>query len=590
MHLIGSPYSKDIYACDARNGSSIGTESISTGRTSSTTKSISLVSGSDLHKMQIPHRTSGLLLASMAALLLLAVLVLSGCDSGSAGGSTPTVTPVGSAYKTDNTPTITTVDNLGQATPIMSSGDQTGSATDGSTGVTGLDANMAPVVENWIASQDIPYRNLSGKVISQDDAFATIQVNVEMRKSADSPWLSYQGEMELKEVNGVWQKSKVSELVSEQLQATQTALVTATAVAMDIAEAKAYTQTALEGLPVKDIQMLSPTEGWAVGGLVQKYNGGVVWHLLNAKWVPEYYRGNIVESIGMISNKEGWVIASGPNLRAGTMGFVTAYRYIDGAWIAEPSATAATSATGSVVSGADGKGYTLANLDSSALATQMLSPSEGWAVSRSYIVHYIGGRWQVQLSPVKDVVLSDISFSAPNDGWVVGDTAVMHWDGDTWTSQSITEPLLKVSTLPSGDAWAIGAHSVEHYTKGGKWESVSGLSQFVDNYTQLTDIAAMPSGEVWVSGYTQGYADNETFVLHYHDNSWTKSLRLPNTKADNSTGVKAVNNKILTLSMLSSGSGWAGGEADTDGNRMGLLIELKNGNWSTYAWPTSAQP
>jgi hypothetical protein len=464
---------------------------------------------------------------SIVILLVVIVLMLAGCG-GPEGQSTilPTSQPVASA---------------------------TGDATDGSDGsssANGLEPDMARIVERWVGEWGVPYRNVSGKVVSQDEAFATIDVTVELRETSESPWLTYYGTIELKRVSGVWQKNKAGELTSPEAQATQTAVGTAQAIETAEAEAKVYTETALSGrMPVEDIHLLSPDTGWAVGGSDMSY--GIVWRLEAGKWVPEHYGGaRYPQAVGMASEDDGWLITDAP------------YRYRDGSWVVTEA---------------------LSNAVGSALEIEMLSPTEGWAVTEKYILlHFTGGRWQSVPLSVEGKYPKDIAFSSPTEGWIVGKDLLLKWDGAEWTEEEVAESFVRIEALPSGEAWALGESSVWRYTEDKGWEGVAGFEELLPSLsaTTFTDLDVLSSGDVWVSGYNDRYNAGETFVLRYENGGWKKIFTLPDANA-------YVFSRILTLDIASPTEGWAGGSSSKNRANSGFMLQYKNGEWTVYDGATN---
>lgn len=126
-----------------------------------------------------------------------------------------------------------------------------------------------------------------------------------------------------------------------------------------------------------DVLMLSPTEGWAVGGnpgrTLKHISGppyGLILHYYNGVWedqahipAPANSSYFMLSSVAMVSSSKGWIV--------GMNG--TILRYQAGAWTQVASPT--TKDLSSVV---------------------MLSATEGWAVGiQSTLLHYVNGAWNL---------------------------------------------------------------------------------------------------------------------------------------------------------------------------------------------------
>ncbi|HEX8727204.1 MAG TPA: hypothetical protein VF739_01190, partial [Ktedonobacterales bacterium] len=86
---------------------------------------------------------------------------------------------------------------------------------------------------------------------------------------------------------------------------------------------------AATGVSISDLAMVSPTEGWAVGGIFGSNTYGVVLHFKDGDWSEEpFHPRGVLSAIAMVSPTEGWAVGGDttPN------GAVTILHYSDGAW------------------------------------------------------------------------------------------------------------------------------------------------------------------------------------------------------------------------------------------------------------------
>ncbi len=177
-------------------------------------------------------------------------------------------------------------------------------------------------------------------------------------------------------------------------------------------------------LDLASISLVSPGEGWAVGG------SGIMLHLHDGTWseVPRVTTNplNVVE---MLSADEGWAAGSDVILH-----------YQNGTWtVAE----------------------TPHPISIDALA--MVSPVEGWAVGGYVTLHYLNGRWDI-VDPLPSTAAMGTRYMAlaavsANDVWAVGlNGQIAHYDGTHWSSvpSGTSDQLYDLSVRGPNDIWAAG--------------------------------------------------------------------------------------------------------------------------------------
>lgn len=181
-------------------------------------------------------------------------------------------------------------------------------------------------------------------------------------------------------------------------------------------------------LAVRDVTMVNPDLGWAVGDFnILKYEEG--------KWTPVLYKvegytdryesptkAAFILGVSALTPDEGWAVARGAVLH-----------YTGGKWTIE---------AGSTLNG-DEQPIELKGL----LDVQMLSADDVWAVGaenpkktgnlvdeKSVIVHYTQGEWRRVEHPVLDGRLSAIDMVSPQEGWAVGfGGAILHYKDGIWS-------------------------------------------------------------------------------------------------------------------------------------------------------------
>src|SRR5689334_8391998 len=240
----------------------------------------------------------------------------------------------------------------------------------------------------------------------------------------------------------------------------------AVACALTAAPASAATWTNVpsqavgSGSALDDVDALSATSAWAVGGngdgIVERYDGSA-WRAVTT---PK-----------LASGATGWALLRGVDASSATSalavgeanGAAAALRWNGSSWGKVPAAAPSGSALYDV---------------------KAFSPTDAWAVGRiapafnglTLIEHWQGSSWTQVASPspgTRDNTLSAVAGSAPNDVWAVGyshdlpygnralHSLIEHYDGSAWTR--VPSPDLDVQTvlngvvaLSSNDAWAVG--------------------------------------------------------------------------------------------------------------------------------------
>lgn len=328
------------------------------------------------------------------------------------------------------------------------------------------------------------------------------------------------------------------------------------------------------------VDMVSPAEGWAIGG-------GNLIHYANGAWQPQpSISGVTLFGLDMLSPTEGWAVGT------------AILHYTGGKWVRD-----------SLPAGA---------ADTTLVSVAMVSSREGWAVGQQGIYHYLNGAW-TQINPVKvrdefsslysgsvggysysvgpnetvggpipNFVLdpASVSMASAGSGWVAGGAGtLLRYDGRSWIQvvttvaancytpdgqqnfpcnvpQTITDAdFTSVVMLSANEGWAVasydynrspksGATSIYHFS-GGKWQSVSLSYQPVPNLQAVSFDPAKDDG--WAVG-------ENGVMLHFSGGKWTLA---PNVTSQ----------PLNSVYMLSATDGWAVGDG-------GTILHYTGGKWT----------
>jgi hypothetical protein len=259
------------------------------------------------------------------------------------------------------------------------------------------------------------------------------------------------------------------------------------------------------GSALDDVDALSATSAWAVGG--------------NGDGIVERYDGTSWKAVGtpsLLSGPTSWAMLHGVDAVSTTSalavgeanGAAAALRWNGSSWSKVSVATPSGSSSA---------------LDD----VKAFSATDAWAVGRivpsfnglTLIERWQGSSWTQVASPspgTRDNTLTAVAGSAPNDVWAVGysrdlpygnrarHSLTEHYDGRAWTrvpspdvdSQTVLNGVLALSPT---NAWAVGYASnqgavVMRYD-GSRW-TASTLPQL----SSLTAIAALSASDIWAAG------------------------------------------------------------------------------------------
>lgn len=324
---------------------------------------------------------------------------------------------------------------------------------------------------------------------------------------------------------------------------------------------------------LQNVQMLSLTDGWAVGGAWKETGSqsgilsALILHYSDGQWkrVPAPSDEEIglpdaeLYGIAMVSADEGWAVGSG-DFYESTIPSAFILHYSGGKWTRF-----------SVLRDAE-----LYNV-------QMLSPTDGWAnggggwgtdqgATTSILLHYDGTGWTpVQVPRIAGI--SSLDMLSATDGWATGTDAILHYDGKQWSIFQHVPGVYGLSLDSASDGWAIGfinypynhtssSNVIWHYN-GRRWVQES-LPGTVNADAQVLAISMDAPTDGWAVGYGNGgkYQARYALYLHYTHGRWTQ---VQGPGKDNINGI----------TMLSADEGWAVGNG-------GVVMHYEHGAWSQY--------
>lgn len=227
------------------------------------------------------------------------------------------------------------------------------------------------------------------------------------------------------------------------------------------------------------VQMLSATNGWAVGG--NDNGSGVILHWNGSTWsVSAEIPGEPFFGLNMRSDNDGWVV--------GNAGVI--YHYNGNNWQQVSSPTSgilfdvdfapdgtgwAVGMTGNIIKYSGGVWTIYSDMRTDAFDFWGIdfTSSEGWMVG-FHLDKVIGGQilqlddgiWYA-VSPPTDNQLNDISIISDNEAWAVGAAdekggTIIYWDGSHWQrwfQKDLPIPsvdLYAIDMTSSVDGWAAG--------------------------------------------------------------------------------------------------------------------------------------
>lgn len=325
------------------------------------------------------------------------------------------------------------------------------------------------------------------------------------------------------------------------------------------------------------ISMDSPSDGWAVGGIVNGQSKAILLHYDGHTWtqITSSLQSDLT-AVQMLSATDGWALT-------GVGGDKSIYHYDGTSWAPQPLPDVSIS----------GQQY-----DLQLFGISMTSPAGGWAVGAAVplamaanagypsgppagvILHYTGGVWKIQ-QILPGATLRAVTMDATGDGWVVGNDDVFQ----------------HLATDPNPNDSADIQHMLLLQYTGGRWVTVpvplanqQRLSGDLDTVTMLSPTDGWITGSSNTGSITEpGQAANTFVLLHYNGAHWTE-VATPNVKDRRGYG-------IISLSVAAANDVWVVGSAySTEENGIPnpqgpgyiptitpLILHYHDGSWTVFA-------
>ena len=295
------------------------------------------------------------------------------------------------------------------------------------------------------------------------------------------------------------------------------------------------------------IQMLSSTEGWAVGGPEYAFTGSkkltqtLIYHFVNGKWqsVSNNFQSTI-KSLSFSSATEGWAVGSGAidinNINAKNPPIL---HYHSGTWTTYSiPVTANTNSIlfdqpqlNSVAALSNGEAWAVGDFGAvyhevngewiavKIATTQqltgiaMVSPTEGWVIgAKGNLFHLVNGT----LNPVEIPLgadLKSISMLSANEGWIATNAKqLLHYQNGTWSVVPINLTYAgcsAITAISTNNGWLSCELHIFHLVNGAWQEQTSNLL-----FTTFTSFSILPNGDAWGCSYAG--------IYHFISGQWTQ--------------------------------------------------------------------
>jgi hypothetical protein len=358
--------------------------------------------------------------------------------------------------------------------------------------------------------------------------------------------------------------------------------------------------TELHGLDLRGVTLVSSGEGWAVGGTTPDptydvrtahtpYSTPVLLQFVHGHWyrvhAPAGLSGSLrLEAISMLSPTEGWAVGGSlypPSVDALPMGYLLHYH--NGSWRVDTVVQNARLTGLAVLSSVNG--WAVGDFNS--------------VTGEAEVLHFDGNMWQ----PVSDGMLRGLTLTAvggasTGDTWVAGirevgvtgpdglsAPIVLHFDGARWTQQPIRTDgssrglsIADLAMASSTDGWAVGTVAATTGAGGDRMPPQSpsavvlrfeaGIWTQVARYVApsralqfaLYAVSVTAGGEGWAVG-TSGLR------VRIHDG------RITPDSVPSSAGAQP---DLWGVTVLSTGNAWAAGDS-------GRLLYLTSAGWRVYS-------
>jgi photosystem II stability/assembly factor-like uncharacterized protein len=357
---------------------------------------------------------------------------------------------------------------------------------------------------------------------------------------------------------------------------------------------------------LSDVQLLSPSQGWAVGGL----DGvrGVILYWDGKEWSTFQEVGDqILLAVHMVDENDGWIVGRGGVI----------YHYDGSSWSQVPSPTTerlmdvgfkskddgwAVGFNGTLLHFQNGEWMVFDDLRSDPYDYHGVDfrSGRGWVMGHQFeksigghIAEYEEGLWLPVTMPT-DNRINDVAINSVNDAWAVGNYdklggTILHWDGahwQRWFQHDLPLPsvdLLAIDMTSADEGWAAGEllvagePAVFLHWDGHRWAA--------PRYDAPVNV---PVNDLRMLSETFGWAvaNNGNAVAKYFDDGindfWS---------ANHTCGGVFYNLRSLSVVTSTNTIGWDGWTVGTSLNPATGEYFLQYTNCGTsYAWESMQQP
>ncbi len=172
-----------------------------------------------------------------------------------------------------------------------------------------------------------------------------------------------------------------------------------------------------------------------------------------------------------------------------------------------------------------------------------ISARDVWAIgvaahggrSVRYALHWDGRAWTTTdlPEPGDDTVYTSISGSSPDDIWAVGHVIgqhviTEHWNGTAWSDVPFpheADSLDDVTTLPNGDAWAVGQYVAGEHPAilsplVGFWDGTSWTIQEAQGGAAHQSFLSAVGGSSPDDAWAVGHSGSKALIRHWDGTQW----------------------------------------------------------------------
>lgn len=298
-----------------------------------------------------------------------------------------------------------------------------------------------------------------------------------------------------------------------------------------------------------DIALTGPTEGWAVGGIINTQavtTEGIILRFHQCHWASiALSLPNIgLTNISMDSATDGWAVGSHADTNEPIL-----LHYTHGSW---SQALMAPLPSGLLVAESYFAQVRAAGPDNIWITAFTPKTSQG-QTSPMLLLHLVNGAWESVASPLP--ILYTVAPVGPNDLWIVGGTSTTSASADTYRFAHYQNGQWSVMRQPAG--------------------------------AELTTLHAISPSDIWASGYIPNLTSQDPtislpIVAHYDGASWQIAPQAVPPGAG--AGVMSY--------ALGDGAGWAERTSSLTPTAhqsstfvVSAVWSESSGQWSSAPWP-----